>query len=153
MGLFGVEKLFELWQNISDSRTPHLFQIQWWLSQMEFLSVQVVLVLSLSFVNLPGVHSLLGLGAAHCCSESWDWPMCWCFSSNSFVQLRYSWLHLRQLSSWFWFSVHVELHYWFRECCFDFHSPAVNYLQGRAASKSCSCSREQEKGIGAGSVQ
>lgn len=104
-----MEKLFGLWQNIPDRRAPHLFQIQWCLSQMEFLSVQVVLVLSLSFVNLPGVHSpfVLGLDAAHCYSESLECPVCWCFTSDSFVQLRYSWLDLRQLDSgsWLWFTV------------------------------------------------
>lgn len=98
----GMEKLFGLWQNISDSRTPHFIQIQWCLLQMEFLGVQVVLVFSLSFVNLPGVHSLsvLGLDAAHYCSESLEWPVWQCFRSNSSVQLSYSWLELRQLLSY-----------------------------------------------------
>lgn len=84
---------------------------------MEFLSVQVVIVFSLSFVNLPGVHSLsvLRLDAAHCYSESWDWPVCQCFRPNSFVQLSYSWPDLRQLSSYemsmvLVHSAHVELH-------------------------------------------
>lgn len=68
---------------------------------MEFLSVRVVLVFSLSFVNVPGVHflSVLGLDAAHCYSENLDWLVCQCFKSNSSVQLSYSWLELRELGS------------------------------------------------------
>lgn len=81
-------------------------------SVMEFLSVHMVLVFSLSFANLPGVHSVsvLVLKAAHCYSESLDWPVCQCFWSNSFVLL-----DLRQLGSYQVFmgpvhSVHAELH-------------------------------------------
>lgn len=69
---------------------------------MEFLSVRVVLVFSLSFVNLPGVHflSVLGLDAAHCYSENLDWPVFQCFRSNRSVQLSYSCLELRELGSY-----------------------------------------------------
>lgn len=148
-----MEKLFGLWQNISGSRTPHLFQIQWSLLQMEFLTVQVVLVFSLSFVNLPGVHSLsvLGLDAAVrawtglCASASGQTASC------SSVALGQSWdslVHTKCL--WFWLTVLMLNCINGSDCCFDLHSPAVNCLQGMAASKSCSCCREQEKGFGAG---
>lgn len=54
-------------------------------SVMEFLSVHMVLVFSLSFANLPGVHSVsvLVLKAAHCYSESLDWPVCQCFCQTA----------------------------------------------------------------------
>lgn len=103
-----MEKLFGLWQNISDSRTPHLFHIQWSLLQMEFLTVQVVLVFSLSFVNLPGVQSLfvLGLDAAVrawtglCASASGQTASC------SSVALGQSWDSLVDTKClWFWLTV------------------------------------------------
>lgn len=82
-------------------------------SVMEFLSVHMVLVFSLSFANLPGVHSVsvLVLKAAHCYSESLDWPVCQILVK----QLCAAQLDLRQLGSYQVFmgpvhSVHAELH-------------------------------------------
>lgn len=82
---------------------------------MEFLSVHVVLVFSLSFANSPGVHSvsMLVLKAAHCYSESLNWPVCQCFWPV--LERCAAQLDLRQLGSYQVFmglvhSVHAELH-------------------------------------------